>query len=283
MTAVLCAFSVGADPVKTPETGIVDANTRPATDHEIKVTFAIPGLVSDVYVNEGDHVKAGQVLAKQDDRQDVAELQSLQMEADSTAEIDNYVVDQKIKQVQLDRMIKLQKGNDAAPSEVEAAQLDVELAATQVALTKLKHEQKKLEAEKQKIKVELMQLTSPIDGIVEKRNINPGEIASADPQNHDGSLVIVQNDPLWVEMSLPTAAAMQLQMGQVLPVKYAWDTDWQSAKIIYFAPHADAKSDTQVVRMVLENPSGARSGVHMDVKLPDKVAALAAADAAGNP
>ena len=287
--AVLCALpAVGADSAGTAapgavEPGVVDANTRPAQDHEIKATFALPGLVAEVYVKEGDHVKAGQIMAKQDDRQDAAELQRIQIEADSMAKIENYQLDQAIKQVQLDRMKKLHDDyHDAASSEVEQAQLDVELAKTQVDLGKLEHEQKKLDAKKQEIKVELMKLVSPIDGIVEKLNINPGEMASADPQNHDGSIVVVQNDPLWLEMNLSTAAAMQLQMGQVLPVKYSWETTWRSAKIVYFAPQADAKSDTQLVRLELANPSGATSGVHMQVKLPEKIAALAASDA-GNP
>ncbi len=277
----------GADPSPTAapavEPGVVDANTRAPVNQVIKATFALPGIVANVSVNEGDHVKAGQIMAKQDDRQDVAELQRIQIEADSTSKIENYVLDQKVKQVQLDRLKKLHDEDHAAsPYEVEQAQLDVELAQTQVDLGKLEHEQKKLDALKQKIKVELMQLVSPIDGIVEKRNINPGEMASADPQNHDGSIVVVQNDPLWVEMNLPTAAARQLQMGQVLPVKYNWETEWNSAKIVFFAPEANAQSDTQLVRLLLPNPSGINSGNHIQVKLPEKAAALAVSDA-GNP
>jgi RND family efflux transporter MFP subunit len=261
--------------------GVVDANTRPSM--EAKVAFSQPGLVLEVNVNVGDHVKAGQILARQDDRQDVAELQRIQMEADSTAKIENYQADQAIKQVQLDRMKKLHdEDHDAAPSEVEAAQLDVELAKTQVDLAKLEHDQKNLDAQKQKIKVELMHLASPIDGIVESRNINPGEVAAADPQNHEGSIVIVRNDPLWIEMNVSTSAAMQLRVGDVLPVKYDWDKDWQSAKIIAFSPQADAKSDTQMVRLEMPNPTGIRSGVHMQVKLPDKIAAMAAAGDGGN-
>jgi RND family efflux transporter MFP subunit len=275
----------GADPTPSsaaPEPGVVDANTRTPVDHVVKATFALPGLVSEVLVKEGDHVKAGQVMAKQDDRQDVAELQRIQIEANSNAKIENYIADQGIKRVQLDRMTKLQTEHVAAPSEVEQAQLDVELAKTQVDLAKVEHDQKQLDLKKQQIKVQLMQLVSPIDGIVEKRNINPGEMASADPQNHEGSIVVVQNSPLWIEMNLPTAAARQLQVGQVLPVKYSWETAWNSAKIIYFAPEANAQSDTQLVRLLMDNPSGDNSGNHIQVKLPEKAAALAAADA-GNP
>ena len=278
LAAVLCALS--AHPVGAADAGagIVDANTRPSMD--VKVAFAAPGLVSEVNVNVGDTVKAGQVMARQDDRQDVAELQRLQIEANSTAEIDNYAADTKIKQIQYDRMRGLQlKGNLASPSEVEAAEQDLILAQTQVKMSTDKKNEQTLEAAKQAIKVELMKLVSPIDGVVEARNINPGEIFSADPQNRDGAIEIVRNDPLWVEMNLSTEAAMQLHMGDLLPVKYSWDKDWQSAKIVAFPPRGDAKSDTQMVRMELANPTGVRSGAHMQVKLPDKIAAVAAAEA----
>jgi HlyD family secretion protein len=276
LAAVLCAMS--AKPAGAADNSVVDANTRPSMD--VKVAFAAPGLVSEVNVNVGDTVKAGQVLARQDDRIDVAELQRIQIEANSTAKIDNYVADEKIKQVQYDRMDGLlKKGNLASPSEVEAAEQDLILAKTQIEMSKIDKDQKTLDAAKQQIKIELMKLVSPIDGIVETRNINPGEIFSADPQNHEGAIEVVRNDPLWVEMNLSTEAVMQLHMGDLLPVKYSWDKDWQSAKIIAFPPRSDAKSDTQMVRLELANPTGVRSGAHMQVKLPEKIAAVAASDA----
>jgi RND family efflux transporter MFP subunit len=258
----------------------VTALSRPSL--ETKLTFAAPGLVKAVMVQEGDHVKAGQVLAQQDDRQDQADLTRAVVEANSVAKIENYQTDQRVKNVQLKRKEELLKGSGdgtdsqlISQSEVEEARLDVELAKTQVELAELEHTQKGLDAEKQKIKVDLEKLTSPIDGIVEKRNINPGEMASADPGNRDGSIVVVQNDPLWVEVHLPTAQALQLKLGQSLPVKYPNDPTWQPARIIFFSPQADAASDTELVRLELPNPSGMNSGLQVQVKLPGNVAAVA--------
>ncbi len=272
---------------RADDTKLVTGNTAPSL--EAKLTFAAPGLVTDVLVNKGDHVKVGQVLAKQDDREDQAELQRITMEAKSMAKIENYQADQAVKQVQLDRKEKLlkiqQSGADAnliALSEVEEARLDLKLAKTQVDMTQLEHDQKGLDALKQQIKVDLEQLKSPIDGYVEKRNINPGEMAAADPQNHDGAIVVVQNDPLWVELrTLPASEAQMLKRGQILQVQYPGEAEWQSAKVIYIAPEADAGSDTQAVTLELPNPSGRDSGLQIQVKLPDNVAAVAAD--AGNP
>ena len=254
----------------------VTAITKPSL--EVKLTFAAPGLVKDVFVNEGDHVKAGQVLAHQDDRQDQAELESASLEAKSQAKIDNYRTDEAVKKVQLDRKQKLlADGHLASEEEVEEAKLDVTLAHTQVQLADLEHAQKALDAQKLSVKVDQEQITSPLDGVVEKRNINPGEMASADPANRDGSIVVVQNDPLWAEMHLPTAQALQLHLGDSLQVRTPganWDPK-VTGKIIFFSPQADAASDTELVRLELPNPNSTPSGLQVQVKLPEKVAAVA--------
>ena len=116
-----------------------------------------------------------------------------------------------------------------------------------------------------------MHIISPIDGIVEKLNIGEGEMA--DPQNRDGSILVGQWNPLWLEMHLPTAQASQLKMNQELPVKYDGG-QWQTAKIIFFEK-ADAASDTGMVRLELANPLNVEPGLHMQVKLPENVTAVA--------
>jgi RND family efflux transporter MFP subunit len=227
---------------------------------ELKLSFGGPGLVKDVPVKEGDRVKAGQVLAVQDDRQDEAAYESAKKEAESTAKIDYSTADRDQKQVKYQR-------------------LAVTLAETQIDLAKLEHEQKILDARRLEVKVEQMKICAPVDGIVQKINLGEGEMA--DPQNRDGAVVVVTNDPLWVEMHIPTAQAQQLSLGDKMQVRTVGDKDWQDAKIIYFAPKADAASDTETVRLEVPNPNSQRSGLQMQVKLPDKLAAVAENGAAG--
>jgi RND family efflux transporter MFP subunit len=250
---------------------IVPAITRPSK--ELKLSFQSPGVVKDVPVNEGDHVKAGQVLAQQDDRADEAAYQATKLEAESTAKIDVYTVTKATKEVQLKRKQLLLAQHNASESEVEEAQLDVDQANAQIILSKLEHDQKGFEAKEKEVKLELMKLVAPFDGIVQQINVRHGEMA--DPQSRDGAIVVVTNDPLWVEMHIPTTQALQLHLQQALKVRLESDKDWRDAKITYFAPEADAASGTQKVRLELPNPTGQWSGLHADVKLPDNVAAVA--------
>ena len=56
--------------------------TKPSK--ELKLAFAGPGLVADVAIKQGDHVTKDQILATQDDRQDVIALKPIEAEAKST-------------------------------------------------------------------------------------------------------------------------------------------------------------------------------------------------------
>ena len=114
---------------------------------------------------------------------------------------------------------------------------------------------------------------SSIDGIVQTINLHLG--SGVDPSKPDGACVIVNNDPLWVEMRLPSAKAATLKLQQKLDVRYLQNDPWQQGTIIYFNPMVDAASDTQVVRLELANPDQRPSGLHMTVRLPGDVAKLA--------
>ena len=285
VVAALWAGHARADD-SASDKAIEPAISRPS--EERRLAFDGPGVVSEVTVKEGDAVKAGQVVSKQDDAQEQVALRSLQLLADSTAEIDYEKVDQADKQEIYNRKLKLfnEEGHNASQSEVDEARLGVELAKAQVIVAEQKHSTAVLDAQKQKIKVEHMQLKSPVDGVVQAINTHVGEMA--DPQNKDGALIVVKNDPLWVEIHPAADRALKLQMGQALQVRYvaAFGFEpfpWQPARVIYFAPKADAGSKTELVRLELANPTGQKSGLSMEVRLPANVVPVAAGAPTGTP
>jgi multidrug efflux pump subunit AcrA (membrane-fusion protein) len=259
----------------TPTTPVVVTGiTKPS--EERRLSFGGPGLVADVSVKEGDTVTKKQILASQDSRQEEFALKSDEREANSQEKIDYSKADFDLKSVVYKRKLKLLTDfQGASQSEVEEAELAVKLAAAQIALAQLEHDQKGWDADKERAKIDQMKMTSPIDGIVEKINIGAGEMA--DPQSKDGSILVGQWNPLWLEAHLPSAQASQLKLNQELPVKYDGG-DWQTAKIIFFEK-VDAASDTEMVRLELANPNSAKlPGLHMQIKLPENVTSVAASD-----
>jgi multidrug resistance efflux pump len=176
------------------------------------------------------------------------------------------------KKNSLARYEKMAKNSVASQEELREAQLAAALAEIKVQQAQQEQQQKKLQADRQKIKVDLMHLKSPIDGLVEKLNLGLGEVV--DPNKP--SCTVVKNDPLWVEIHLPSRQAAELGMGDTLPVQEDGKKLWADAKVIFLSPVADAASGTRLVRLAMPNPTGVPSGLQVSVKLPEKLLSASA-------
>jgi RND family efflux transporter MFP subunit len=236
------------------------------------------GTVLELPVKEGQVVHKGDVLLRQDDRQELAELKALELEASSTVRVDAAQADLKIKQVQLKRLQDLAKNGNANPTEVEEAQSKVIYGEAQVKIAQLELAKARAAAEKQRIKVEQMTVRSGFDGQIEQIDVVRGDVT--DPQKP--VMTLAQNDPLKVEFYLPIAQAKRLKMGQQVEVRYPDEEKWIAAKVTYMAPIADAASDTQKVGLEMKNVDGRASGMPVVVKLPPDVAGVAQLGAAAD-
>ena len=117
--------------------------------------------------------------------------------------------------------------------------------------------------------IDRMKLKSPIDGIVQAVEARVGEMV--DPSKPP-VVTIVNNNPLIVEVNLPTAMSQQLKPRQPMRVSYDMK-DWKQATVTYLAPMADASSGMQTVHLTLPNTEGKSSGLQIFVELPEAVAA----------
>src|SRR5690606_36933721 len=133
--------------------------------------------------------------------------------------------------------------------------------------------QKQIQRDQQEELLELMRLTSKFDGIVARIDVGLGQIV--DPQKP--AMIIVQNDPLWIEFTLPSAEAELLRDQTTMSVRYPNEPEWRNASVILRSPVVDAASDRQLVRLEMENPQLRPTGLQVEVKLPGAVA-----DAAGS-
>lgn len=249
-------------------------------------SFEAPGVVAEVMVVEGDVVKTGQPLMRQESRMDEAELEVRKIDADSVVEIEAAQKEYDLRKLQYER--KKEGAADGmtgySQQEVEEAKITMELALLKIQEATQKKTQAQAVLKRQQTKVDLMKLTSQIDGVVEKISVDAGEMA--DPQKPEGAISVVKNDPLWVEIPLlETWQVAKLKVGQELDVRYTIDSadQWQKAKIIFISPVADSRSASQAVRLELPNPNKRYSGLEMQVKLPAELAKpTSGSTAAGN-
>lgn len=282
LAALLSSSSLRAQsaPPAAPATSemMVGGITKPSVHSKM----ALPqfGQILELPVKEGQVVKQGDVLLKQDDRQEVAALEALRLEADSTVRIVAAEADLNIKQLNLKRVEDLARGGNATATELEKAQVEAIYADAQVKIARLENEKNKREFERQRIKVEQMTLRSPIDGIVEVIDVSVGEVT--DPQKP--VLTIVKNDPLWVEFFLPTPQSSRLKVGQELHIRYAGaQQQWQPAKVTYKAPVAEYQSDTQKIRLEMRNAQLNDTGLQVMVRLPADIGPAVVPSAAAAP
>jgi membrane fusion protein, multidrug efflux system len=165
----------------------------------------------------------------------------------------------------------MRKENVVGASELEAAQVEEVIAGLKIKLAEEEKQKAIATVAEEQTKIALKRLTSPIAGIVAKINTHVGEAASNDVSKP--VMTIIQNNPLYVEIPLPTAVVKNIRTGQPMVVRYVGEDKWLSTEVIFVAPQAEAKSDTLMVRLQLSNAEGRSSGMQVQVKAPDAVAA----------
>jgi RND family efflux transporter MFP subunit len=268
--ALLCAAAGSA---WAADETVYPGFTKPSEERD--VSFNGPGVVSEEPVKEGDLVQAGQLLAVQDSSVEEATEKAAEVEANSTLQIDAAKADHDAKVVELKRKEQMRKDNVVGESELDEARVNEVIAAIRIQLAEEEKQKAMAEAMEEQAKIKLKRLVSPVPGVVAKINTHVGEAASADVAKP--IMTIIQNDPLYVEVDMPTAVVKSIHAHQMLEMRYADEEKWIAAEVIFVAPQADARSDRQKIRLQLPNASGRDSGMQVQVKAPENVAEISPA------
>jgi HlyD family secretion protein len=271
LAQVPAAASASPSPSNS-STGLVtiDANTVPS--EERKIAFAGQGIVKDVMVKEGDPITVGQVIAKQDDEADQAELKRLEIDANSMSRVEAAEADKKAKTAKYNRLRQAQLKGASNAGEVEEAENDMIRAEKQLAVSHEELDQAKIKYQIQQIKCDRMQLKSPVNGFVQKLVLGAGEYS--DPQRQEGAAYVVQNDPLKIVVTkFTTLQVSTLKNGEKLEVRYLNDKEekWLPAEITYIAPYADGGTNMHFIHLSLPNPDNRPAGQPVAIKLPQKL------------
>lgn len=238
----------------------IAAITRPSED--VTLSFVRAGCIAEVLVKEGDEVKGGQLLVRQDDAAERARLEQLKVEAESLVGIKTREAQLEQKKVELEKLEDAFKKKAVSKWDVEQARIGVVIAQAQLDLEKLNHEQDQRKYDEAKIQLERMRLESPIAGKVEEVMFEPGESADALAD----VIRVVKVDPLWIEVPVPLAQARKLKGTVAAHVTFP-DNPGRPARgrIVHIAAVADAASDTLTVRVEVPNPTGRPAGEHVSV------------------
>jgi HlyD family secretion protein len=203
--------------------GIAWANGRIEAD-EIDIDTKFAGRIAEILADEGDVVKAGQVVARMDVRDlqaslakaEAQVLQALQAVASATADLGQAKSQLKLAQLQLERSRTLFERGYATREVLDQrqSQVDATSAAAESAAARIRQAQHALDAARQDaalVEVDIADniLVAPRDGRIQYRLANTGEVLAA------GGKVFTMLDTAYVYMDvfLPTAEAGRVVLG----------------------------------------------------------------------
>ena len=164
-------------------------------DMVIELSSAVDGVVREVAVDRSDRVSAGQVLATLESRVEEAEVALARTRADLEEEIESARIQNDLAQSKKERVLELFSKKSIPGFEKDEAVAEASLA--ELALKQARNNQRlaQLALERAQADLALRSVTSPIDGVVVDRYVNPGESVKDRPL-----LKLAKIDPMRVEI-----------------------------------------------------------------------------------
>lgn len=216
----------------------------------ISVGTGVQGVIDDVWVNRGDRVTTGEMLAKLESSvQEVAvKLARARAETEALLQINQARLDFGIRR--LTRTQELFENEISSLSELDEAETAKILA--ELGLIEAKDNQRiaKLELERAEAELALRTIISPISGRVVQRFLSKGELATGSP-----ILQISQLDPLTVTVFSPMSLLGKITLGMDAKVKPESPVGGEyTAKVTVVDSIIDIPSRTFGVQLELPNP-----------------------------
>jgi RND family efflux transporter MFP subunit len=241
----------------------------------LKLGSPVTSILDKVDVDRGDFVKRGQLIAQLESAVEEATVAANEVKAASTAEIESKEAVLELKKTTLARKLGLKNsGVLSAQQDIDQAQAEFNVAQQDVVSAKLNRQMAELELQRSRTTLEQRTIRSPIDGIITKRTLGPGEYVYQEAN----IVTVARIDPLFVETFLPVSYYGQIKVGDAAHVRPNDPVggDYQAAVKVVDQVF-DAASGTFGVRLELPNPEhivpgGLRCRITFDV--PEKEAKL---------
>ncbi len=256
------ANSVAAEP--NAASGAQDVLSVLTVEHEVDVRAQREGTVSQVLVDEGRQVKAGEVLGKLDDREMQSELEKAR--ADLLVAQDNVKykeAENKAKVANLKRQQLLRTSGLSSDADLEQAEFEEK--ATEYEIESWNALVKSSQAQIQSLNIELeqTQFRAPFSGVVARRYVRVGQTVTKD----DPCFRVSQLGPLQVNFQVPESSGEKPSVGSAVRLSVVANAKRTlSARIIKVGPTVDPASDSYDVTAQLDgNVAGLSPGMAVRV------------------
>jgi RND family efflux transporter MFP subunit len=237
---------------------VLDATGYVTARREATVSAQITGTVTAVLIEEGDHVKAGQVIGRLDDtaqRAALAQAQAALNSAQAQLTQDQVQLEQSIRD--LKRAEDLVKRSLVSEQAVEQARTQVDAQSAQVLGQRRQIDLAAANLRSAQVQLDYCTVRAPFTGVVIAKSAQVGEIIS--PFSAGGSFTrtgigtIVDMDSLEIEVDVNEAYINRVQPGQPVESVLNAYPDWKvPSHVIAIIPTADRSKATVKVRIGLD-------------------------------
>ena len=245
----------------------------------IDMRTTVEGLIEKVHVRRGDAVRRGQVLAELQSRAERLAVESARFRARMEGQIETAENRVAYASKKLGRAEELQKEQMITAQARDEADAELRLANAELKAAHENRELARIEHQRAVEQLAMRTLTSPFDGVVLDRMLNPGDLAESGT-GRKPVLRLAQIDPLRVDIVLPASLFGKVRAGTRVVIVPQGGGVRHVAAVRMVDRVVDAASGTLVARVELPNPAGTvPSGVRCKAEidgLPGTTAAPAA-------
>jgi len=243
---------------KVPKTAIAPPGmdvTRPTDcliepSAVVKVNSGVEGVVKAIYVERGDDVRRGQIVARLDSSVERAAASAAGARA-SNNHAERAAASRAAYLASLDKRTS-SVARYLAADKVEEARANAQAASEERSAAAKDQQVARLEAAHAQRIVAQKTVVSPVNGIVTERAMEPGEYRGADVTH---ILTIAQVDPLRVEVFAPISALGTVELGDEVAIYPEEPVGGRYlAKVRIIDRVFDAASGTFGMRLDLPNP-----------------------------
>ena len=225
----------------------------------VEVRSPVEGVIANVHVQRGDVVRKGQVLVDLNSTAERLAVESARYRSVMEGQISaaRNRIDYSTKK--LARVTDLHQQNFSSAQARDEADAERRLAESELQTAIESRELAKIEYRRAVEQLALRTMSSPFNGVILDRLLNPGDLAESG-SGRKPVLKLAQIDPLRVDIVLPAALFGQVKPGMKAAVVAQGSTVRYSASVKLVDKLIDAASGTFVARLELPNPAPALPG-----------------------
>ena len=231
--------------------GAVDGFTEPY--RTIEVASPEAGIISKVFVEDGQQIEIGAPLIQLDVELQEAQLAIAEAGKSARGRLDAAQAEVDVRQQRLLAIESLHGAGHARVEELDRAAADLAIAKGQLTAAREMQQLKQLEYDKIQVQIRRRTIRAPLGGVVTSVAKRAGEFTAP---NDSQLVVLVQLDPLQVTFDVAGNEAEEFAVGDRATVLLAGSDEEVEGEVEYVSPVVDAESGTIAVRVVMPNTSG---------------------------